>query len=99
MTAAPPGRRLYVGNLDFRMPVQMLGVLFAQHGVLEDVYLPQPKEGGAGASVNRGFGFVTFSTPEAAAAAKAALHDTVEPTFKRRLVVRDAKEREAKDGC
>lgn len=85
-------RRLYVGNLDYRMPLQMLETLFVQYGVLEDVYLPLPAEND-GRTSNRGFGFVTFASPAAAQSAQQSLHNSTEPTFKRRLIVQPANER------
>jgi RNA recognition motif-containing protein len=70
----------------------MLETLFAQFGVLEDVYLPLPAENDGRAS-NRGFGFVTFAAPAAAQTAQELLHNSTEPTFKRRLIVQSANER------
>lgn len=91
MSASEPNsaRRLYVGNIDYRMPLQMLEVLFAPFGVLEDVYLPQPKVDD-GMSLNRGFGFVTFKAAAAAHSARQSLNGSTEPTFKRRLIVQPA---------
>lgn len=87
--------RLYVGNIDYRMPIQELEVLFSQFGMLEDVYLPQPPYG-TDSRVNRGFAFVCFKSERAAAQAVTDLNGAVEAKFNRKLVVQFAKPRPEK---
>jgi RNA recognition motif-containing protein len=91
----PPSARLYVGNIDYRMPIQELEMLFAQFGLLEDVFLPQPPPTNA-AHLNRGFAFVCFRSPLSATAAVESLHGSRDPKFHRRLVVQYAKPRPEK---
>lgn len=86
--------RLYVGNIDYRMTIQQLELLFAQFGLIEDVFLPAP-EASDEAKVNRGFAFVRFSSSHAANAAL-KLNQQKEPTFKRKLVIQPAKPRPEK---
>lgn len=91
--------RLYVGNLDYRMPIQEVELLFAQFGIVEDVFLPGPADEGSAdqSRVNRGFAFVTYSAPSAAQTAVENLHRRKEHKFNRRLVVQPAKPRPAKE--
>ena len=87
--------RLYVGNLDYRMPIQHLETLFVQFGVLSDVYLPLASAGAEEAQLNRGYGFVCFQSSYAAEEA-CSLNGTLDPLFKRKLVVQIAKQRPPK---
>lgn len=88
--------RLYIGNIDYRMPIQDLEMLFAQFGLVSDVYLPQPSQSNE-SRLNRGYAFVCYRSPLSAKAAVENLHGTAEPKFKRRLVVQFAKPRPDKD--
>eukprot|EP00531_Pseudo-nitzschia_arenysensis_P015161 CAMPEP_0116149502 /NCGR_PEP_ID=MMETSP0329-20121206/18993_1 /TAXON_ID=697910 /ORGANISM="Pseudo-nitzschia arenysensis, Strain B593" /LENGTH=358 /DNA_ID=CAMNT_0003645843 /DNA_START=121 /DNA_END=1197 /DNA_ORIENTATION=- len=54
--------KLYVGNLDYATDEQRLRDEFSQFGTIDDVFLPTER----GTNRPRGFGFVTFSTREAA---------------------------------
>ena len=91
----PSSSKLYVGNIDYRLPIADIQILFARYGVVEDVFLPRPKDNAEG-HVNRGFAFVTFSTQSSAEHAIEELHGSTEQLFKRRLVVQIAKTREPK---
>ncbi len=96
MADEPQLSTIYVGNIDYRMPIQEIELLFAQCGVLEDVYLPEPEEPEDESRVNRGYAFVRFSSPSAAKAAIEQFNDTRDPKFHRKLVVQKAKPRPAK---
>jgi RNA recognition motif-containing protein len=57
-----PNSKLYVGNLAFATTEAELRTHFGQFGNVTDVFLAVDKMSGR----SRGFGFVTFSTPEEA---------------------------------
>lgn len=59
------GRRLYVGNLSFRVSEDAVRQAFAGCGEVVEVHLVTDRETGR----PRGFGFVTMATNEAAAKA------------------------------
>lgn len=61
--------KLYVGNLPFQTTDEDLEALFSVHGTVVQANVITDRETGR----SRGFGFVTFETPEAAQAAQAAL--------------------------
>lgn len=53
--------KLYVGNLSFDTTLESVRVLFEEHGVVSDCFLPTNRETGK----PRGFGFVTMSKSDA----------------------------------
>lgn len=59
------GKRLFVGNLPYRVTVDQLRELFAQNGEVVDVFIPLDRE----TRRPRGFALVEMSTEEEAAAA------------------------------
>ncbi len=63
-------RRIFVGNLAAQVTMDDLDRLFSQHGEVKNVCLQRDKYTGA----SRGFGFVEMRSPQAAAAAIAALN-------------------------
>src|SRR5262245_42417410 len=72
---APPRKKeviqtkLFVGNLSFETTSEKVRALFAPAGEIVNVFIPTDRDTGR----PRGFAFVEFSTPEAAAAAIAKL--------------------------
>jgi len=58
-------KKLYVGNLPYKITKESLTDAFAQAGTVEDVFIVIDKMNGR----SKGFGFVTMSTPEEAQAA------------------------------
>lgn len=66
------GNKLYVGNLPFSATDDSLRDLFGQAGTVTDVMIALDRQTGR----SRGFGFVTFSTDEEAAAAIEKFHGT-----------------------
>ena len=62
--------KLYVGNLSFDTNEAGLRAAFAPFGTVTEVYIANDRDTGR----PRGFGFVTFSTPEEATAAVAKLN-------------------------
>jgi RNA recognition motif-containing protein len=62
--------KLFVGNLSFKTSQQELQDLFAQHGEVVSVSIPQDRETGR----PRGFAFVEMSTQESAESAIKALN-------------------------
>ena len=64
------GNKLYVGNLPFSATDDSLRDLFSQAGTVTDVMIALDRQTGR----SRGFGFVTFSTDEEAAAAIEKFH-------------------------
>jgi len=63
--------KLFVGNLPWSIGTDQLRDLFAQFGEIVDVIVITDRRTGR----SKGFGFVTFSTPEAAEAAIAEMHE------------------------
>lgn len=66
------GNKLYVGNLPFSTTDDSLRDAFGQCGTVTDVMIALDRQTGR----SRGFGFVTFSTDEEAAAAVEKFHGT-----------------------
>jgi len=64
------GNKLYVGNLPFSSTEDSLRDTFGQVGTVTDVMIALDRQTGR----SRGFGFVTFSTDEEAAAAVEKFH-------------------------
>ncbi len=63
--------KLFVGNLPWSIGTDQLRDLFAQFGEITDAIVISDRRTGR----SKGFGFVTFSTPEAADAAIAEMHE------------------------
>jgi len=63
--------KIYVGNLNYKTTHQSIQDLFAQHGQVEEVYIPTDRETGR----VRGFAFVTMPNDEEAQAAINALQN------------------------
>ncbi|KAH6565225.1 hypothetical protein BASA50_006009 [Batrachochytrium salamandrivorans] len=59
---AAPGTKVFVGNLSWSTNSASLSDVFSQFGEVVDAVVLEDRETGR----SRGFGFVTFSTPEAA---------------------------------
>ena len=59
--------KIYVGNLPFTATEDQVRALFAQHGTVESVALPNDRETGR----PRGFGFVEMSNADASRAMQA----------------------------
>ena len=70
-TALDNGRRLYVGNLDYRTQDETLAELFAEFGTVESAQHLADREN---PDWKRGFGFVTLSTEAEANAAADAMN-------------------------
>jgi RNA recognition motif-containing protein len=84
--------KLYVGNLTYDTTEATVEALFSAHGSVVSVALINDRDTGR----PKGFGFVEMSTPEEAAAAKAALDGT--DLGGRTIKVDIAKEREPRSG-
>ncbi|MFO0902665.1 MAG: RNA-binding protein [Pirellulales bacterium] len=82
------GKKLYVGNLSFKITNDSLQQLFSQFGEVRSAEVVQDRETGR----SRGFGFVEMADAEGAEAAINALHD--KPHEGRPLVVNEARPRE-----
>jgi len=65
------GRKLYVGNLDFRTDQEYLRDKFRKFGPIEDVFIPRDGRGDS-----RGFAFVTFDERRDAEDAVDGMHDS-----------------------
>jgi RNA recognition motif-containing protein len=87
------GSKLYVGNLPFRMDEETLRALFTEagHSPTEVAVITDRVTGRS-----RGFGFVTFDTPQAAQAAAQEMNGR--DCDGRALVVNEARERAAGGG-
>jgi len=68
--AAENPRKLFVGNLSWGITTEDLQQLFAEFGSVEEAFVLTDKFSGR----SKGFGFVTMSTAEEAAAAIEGLH-------------------------
>lgn len=79
---------LYVKNLPEDMTQEKLEEMFAKYGAITSLMLPVDEE-----SKPKGFGFVNYENPEAAAAAVEALHD-LEMSGKKLFVGRAQKKEE-----
>ena len=86
------GNRLYVGNLSFRTSSDAVRDAFSRFGEVTDVHLVTDRETGQ----QRGFGFVTMGTADAAQQAIAGMNgSTLEG---RALRVNEAEERQGGGG-
>lgn len=83
--------KIFVGSLPWAVTSEMLREMFAQYGEITDAVVISDRETGR----SKGFGFVTFATPEAA---KAALEMDGKEVEGRTIVVNMAKPRENRPG-
>jgi len=81
-------KKLYVGNLPWSLDDAALKDLFAQYGEVVEAVIIKDRYSGR----SKGFGFVTFATEEAAAAAEAEMAG--KDLEGRKIVVNVAKPRE-----
>jgi RNA recognition motif-containing protein len=86
------GKKLYVGNLTYRMNSSDLEQLFSQYGNVESAEVISDRDTGR----SKGFGFVEMSTDSEAKAAIDALND--QEFDGRRLTVNEARPREPRTG-
>lgn len=86
------GRKLYVGNLTYQTDSSELQQIFGQFGTVEQAEVIADRETGR----SKGFGFVTFSTDEEAAAAIEAMNG--KDHGGRALTVNEAKPKENRGG-
>ena len=86
------GKKLYVGNLTYKVNDSELEQLFSQFGTVQSVQVIQDRETGR----SKGFGFVEMDTDAQAQAAIEGLHDREHDG--RRLTVNEAKPREDRGG-
>ncbi len=83
-------KKLYVGNLPYQVSNADLEQMFAQYGEVQSAQVVVDRETGRG----RGFGFVEMSNDAEASAAIDGLND--QENGGRRLVVNEARPREAR---
>ena len=86
------GKKLYVGNLTYRVSSSDLEQLFSQFGSVESAEVISDRDTGR----SKGFGFVEMSTDNEARAAIDALNDQEHDG--RRLTVNEARPREPRSG-
>ena len=86
------GKKLYVGNLTYRVSSSDLEQLFSQFGSVESAEVISDRDTGR----SKGFGFVEMSSDNEARAAIDALHDQEHDG--RRLTVNEARPREPRTG-
>jgi RNA recognition motif-containing protein len=86
------GKKLYVGNLTYRVNSSDLEQLFSQFGSVESAEVISDRDTGR----SKGFGFVEMSSDSEAKAAIDGLHD--QEVDGRRLTVNEARPREARSG-
>ena len=86
------GKKLYVGNLTYKVNETDLEGLFSQFGTVQSAQIIQDRETGR----SKGFGFVEMDTEAEAQAAIQGLHDQEHDG--RRLTVNEAKPREDRGG-
>jgi RNA recognition motif-containing protein len=82
------GKKLYVGNLAYRVSSSDLEQMFSQYGSVESAEIISDRDTGR----SKGFGFVEMSSEHEARAAIDALHDHEHDG--RRLTVNEARPRE-----
>lgn len=85
-------KRLYVGNISFKMTEDELKELFGSVGVVEDAKIITDRETGR----SRGFGFVTMEKDSQATAAIDSLNGR--DVGGRTLTVNEAREKDRNDG-
>jgi RNA recognition motif-containing protein len=81
------GRKLFVGNLPYSVDSAQLGQAFGEHGEIVSANVVMDRE----TQRSRGFGFVEFTTDDAARIALQALDGA--PLGGRNITVREAEER------
>ncbi|RUL87744.1 RNA-binding protein [Tautonia sociabilis] len=86
------GKKLYVGNLTFKVDSSELEQLFSQYGTVQSAQVIQDRDTGR----SKGFGFVEMDTDDQAQAAIDGLHD--QEYQGRRLTVNEARPREDRGG-
>ena len=86
------GKRLYVGNLSYKVSSSDLELLLSQFGKVESAEVIQDRETGR----SKGFGFVEMSTDEEAQAAITRLHE--HQVGGRSLTVNEARPKPASSG-
>jgi len=86
------GKKLYVGNLTYKVTETDLEQLFSQFGTVQSAQIIQDRETGR----SKGFGFVEMDTEAQAQAAIEGLHEREHDG--RRLTVNEAKPREDRGG-
>src|SRR3954447_10760029 len=86
------GKKLYVGNLTYRLSSSDLEQMFSQYGSVESAEVISDRDTGR----SKGFGFVEMSSDSEARAAIDALHDQEHDG--RRLTVNEARPREPRAG-
>src|SRR5689334_22211089 len=86
------GKKLYVGNLSYKMGNAELEELFSQFGNVTSAQVVQDRETGR----SRGFGFIEMSTDQEAQAAIDGLHDKEHDG--RPLTVNEARPKEPRSG-
>ena len=86
------GKKLYVGNLTYRVSSSDLEQLFSQYGSVESAEVISDRDTGR----SKGFGFVEMSSDAEARAAIEALNDHEHEG--RRLTVNEARPREPRPG-
>ena len=86
------GKKLYVGNLSYRVDKAALETLLSAYGTVQTADVIMDRETGR----SKGFGFVEMSTEEEAQAAIAALSGKEHEG--RALTVNEAKPREPRSG-
>lgn len=85
-------KKLYVGNLNYKVTNASLESLFAEYGAVRSAQVVMDRETGG----SKGFGFVEMADDQAAQAAISAMHDR--DVDGRRLVVNEARPREERPG-
>lgn len=85
-------KRLYVGNLSYKLSNAELEQLFSPHGTVESAQVIMDRDTGR----SKGFGFVEMATDQQADAAIAALHG--KEIDGRSLTVNEARPREDRAG-
>jgi RNA recognition motif-containing protein len=86
------GKKLYCGNLSFRVTNDQLHEMFSQFGTVESAQVISDRETGR----SKGFGFVEMSSDSEAKAAIEGLHEQEHDG--RNLTVNEARPREDRGG-
>jgi RNA recognition motif-containing protein len=86
------GKKLYVGNLTYKVSSSELEQLFSQYGTVQSAQVITDRDTGR----SKGFGFVEMDTDAEAQEAIRALHD--QDHGGRRLTVNEARPREPRAG-
>ena len=86
------GKKLYVGNLTYKVSSSELEQLFSQFGTVQSAQVITDRDTGR----SKGFGFVEMDTEAEAQEAIRGLHD--QDHGGRRLTVNEARPREARPG-